>query len=138
MDRFKFRVWDKVSKTYNYKHPYNNKGRFFIMENGKLFSDFGCVATPEIRQDDFIIEQCTGLKDKNGKLIYDGDILNVIGKKDCVINFRYLVIQDCEEPTPDNISRYLHIADKADIIKMLKSCNITVLGNIHENPELLK
>lgn len=58
-DRFKFRVWNNTYKQYlrvvNVCVP-DNVSQLFV-------------------GDDEVIEQCTGLKDKNGNLIYEGDVV---------------------------------------------------------------
>ncbi|MBI1146962.1 hypothetical protein JEO88_03125 [Candidatus Saccharibacteria bacterium] len=72
----KFRVWSKKQKTYAYKHPFNVSGSFYIAQNGVLLSDYGNAITPEIKQNDFVIERFTGLRDKNDHTIYEGDIVS--------------------------------------------------------------
>lgn len=68
-------------------------------------------------------EQCTGLRDKNGKLIYEGDIIRVEDNT-CKVEWE-------EENARYNVSGYGEIA-------YLTYNEIEVIGNIHENPELLE
>ncbi len=64
-DRFKFRVWDKFMQGY-VKENLGEK-YVWIEDDGQLGAG--------IDDDSCVLEQCTGLKDKNGNLIYEGDIV---------------------------------------------------------------
>jgi uncharacterized phage protein (TIGR01671 family) len=62
-NRFKFRVFSIKEKKMYYFELFQNDENYLL--NGIGY---------EVEKDD-IIMQCTGVKDKNGKLIYEGDIL---------------------------------------------------------------
>lgn len=86
------------------------------------------------------VGQYTGLMDKNGKKIFEGDIVHLYGDK-CDSNLRcvnynaFVVFRDggfCGiDGTPDNYSlrRYSFA---------LGELYCEVIGNIHDNPELLE
>ena len=77
------------------------------------------------------IEQFTGLEDKNGTEIYEGDILKIHnhGGTGVVkfINHGYFVVDEDE---------YYDLIYDCDRYKFHRQPEI--IGNIHENPELLK
>lgn len=131
MRELKFRIWDKKQKTYHCKLPHNASGIFYLSSNGVLFSDFGNSVAPEVRQDDFIIEQYTGLKDKNGKEIYEGDILDDHSGVS-IVEFSTEDVGSCGCCVPEFWGTGFIIS------KNTSPLNCEIIGNIHENPELLK
>ena len=120
-DRFKFRVWSEEDCGYM-----ESIDIFRLTHSGKLvFNNDSLNREPECNPKRYICEQCTGLKDKNGKLIYEGDILkpngNTITKE--------VVYEDGSCWAKDTI--YFH--DKCHIFqRWIDECGYEIVGNIHE------
>lgn len=167
MRELKFRVWSKKQKTYDYKHPFNKPGNFYINQDGVLFSDFGNSIAPEVNQDDFIVEQYTGLKDADCKEIYEGDVVEyvfnvreaevsaigevcffetqgVYGMKNVKYNNQELRrLCDIENERAGEVfcsAGYDNTDEDQTLIftdYYFVEDDMEILGNIHENPELL-
>lgn len=114
-----FRVWDMCNKK-------------MFDEDDRSFIFF----------DDVILMQSTGFKDKNGKEIFDGDIVN------CGYLFNGSPFDELDEYEEEKGVVKLSNCDCAFSIKfkndtylfidVIKSCeDIEVIGNIYENKELL-
>lgn len=137
MDReLKFRVWDK----YSGKSPTGGMHYFDAMEicdNGLFFKNSKFDMEQNHNDDKkAIVMQYTGLKDKNGKEIYEGDILkrivtvpNVDGEG---VFIEKVVYGDGGFDT-------INIAnDESGYLREYLFHTVEVIGNIFENPELLK
>jgi len=124
-DRFKFRVWDK------YTHETPAEEMQFLCFDGCLVDSDGCHHSP----DDYIVEQCTGVKDKNGNLIYEGDIIHEVDKEAEIDDVSQIVWYQgtCHFMKLDLPETGL---DRHCILCEDDSPYIEIIGNIHEQQDV--
>ncbi len=134
-NRFKCRVWHTPSEKMLDCYGFNEHYTFADTLDG-----IGTEYNP-CKTSDCILMQCTGLKDKNGILIFEGDILRVTGSRDMsgygVVEYLQAGCQFFVNGYLDNPSPY-HPRRKGEFYQQLQEWLCTeVIGNIYENPELL-
>lgn len=132
MREIKFRAFDTVNKKY-------------VPQGEVVFKDYGDTSISvipncqeyiyvEVKPEQFVIEQFTGLTDKNGKEIYEGDILACYdwGTTNTFMH-NDVILWDVDE------NGWNFKTDWAECRYDFRKAIIVseVIGNIHENPELL-
>ncbi len=143
MREIKFRAWDKERKKMLYQLT-QLKMRV-INNNLVLMSDFIGNSTEYIVDNiklwrSFELMQFTGLKDKNGKEIYEGDIVefNYIQSNKSLGMFEKIKSVGKVEYI-DWLGAYCILFEEDSYVQIkLGKVNFEVIGNIYENPELLE
>lgn len=99
-----------------------------------LYADNHWLAAQMFAQrhdEEFPIMQFTGLHDKNGKGIYEGDIVRCVNGHIGEIEWE---AHDC----CFNVTDYYRASDDYPTMAFMEGQPFEVVGNIYENPELLE
>ena len=133
MDRFKFRVWSQKYKMYLKDQDYPvGHSIFYISQNGEIIESYDGKNSHD--DPDFVVEQCTGLKDRHGNLIYEGDICgNAIYPRSKHF-FKKIIYRDggfgWDAGSHPRDTDFIGFAGHANFKELMK--NIEIIGNIHE------
>ena len=133
MREIKFRAWDTLQGgKFEYWDSETNRfdGIFWTMIKHKSFKE---------------PQQYTGLKDKNGKEVWEGDIIRTLHFMDrdkpqylyhkVVYSDRYCAYNAINLKNTDEL---LTTHGNTFLYVLAKASSYEVIGNIYENPELLK
>jgi len=138
MREIRFRAWDNISKKMLLDGTINERTDFklAIACNGGLIGykdDLLSESTIErIADEEYDIMQFTGLHDKNGKEIYEGDIVIIHWKH----SFLKCVITWNEKDA--SFGTYWNGRNQSIHRRRQTPTTLEVIGNIYENPELIK
>jgi len=125
--KIRFRFWNKIAKRMMYEMP-------ITMEDvGRDLNDIF-----EEDSDNIVFMMDTGLKDKNGKEIYEGDIVHWLvfdkEKDRVIVDEKVAVYFDEDFP-----GYYVMLKGDAETLYYSRTMKyLEIIGNIYENPELLK
>ena len=121
-NRLKFRFWDKKNNT-----MWNDEDISMIfIEGGKFVGlfDTGSQYLPIETAENTVVMQCTGVKDKNGKEIYECDMVKTTEYIGIV---KYYKGMYC-----------INVDDSFKLSMYETNEFMEVIGNIYETPDLLK
>ena len=125
--RPEFRAWTEEGEAMYY-------GVYPFKDDALLLS-YDEIAFDEVPASDFILMQSTGLLDKNGNKIFEGDIVKYeVGRNTSTEEVAYdknFAGFGVRYADTDIIFTFLQLADVVDLI------SLEVIGNIYENPALL-
>lgn len=131
----KFRAWDKVHECYLYdvQGAYDTLSGCVKYENGEdAVYDEECFAG-FLDNDQYVVEQYTGLHDKNGREIYENDIVHAYSEEPTFYEPDY---RGSEATGIVEFHGSMFMLD-ADIVLDYPPI-LEVIGNIYENPELME
>lgn len=135
---FDFRIWDKTKEEFLKKEPTLIKidnERVIAGRISRFYANTADITDMFIGNgNDLEIELWTGIYDKNGKKIYEGDIVKTKSPYDCFLAKVGIYKEGTfylESKSRDYIGSLIYLVKD-------EGYDTEIIGNIHENPELLK
>ena len=145
MREIKFRCWDKTARkmrqvieiVFNagmYYDPNDNTVKLIWVKGHDIINNKD-IALEREHKNEYILMQYTGLKDKNGKEIYEGDVLQ---DKDCIykVIFEYGSFDGKIIEVLRNVGTQKGMTYQLSFI-ISDNDNIKVIGNVWEDSDLL-
>ncbi|EOA3406123.1 YopX family protein [Enterococcus hirae] len=125
----KFRAWDKRENTMR------DVAVLHFTKGGKVNSIEYWKTPSELKSyhvRNLVLMQSTGLKDKNGVEIFEGDLV----EHDDNLNGDWETFEACEVVYDKDYAQFCFKWDAGNFLTDYR--NLNVIGNIYENPELLE
>lgn len=120
----KFRAWTEEGKVMYYD--------VYPFKDDTLLLSYDEISFDEVPASDFILMQSTGLIDKNGEEIFEGDVLLTYDDELAKVFWN----DDLAGWFVDFLYEIAELSEVADIQSSRSICKI--IGNIYENLELLE
>lgn len=140
-DRLKFRYFNKHSNKMVYPNNYENISAIYeCMQQQVCFDEDLPILPYDHIANGLVFMQCTGLKDKNRKLIYEGDILFEDWKNEAYPKGKYWIVKWIN----NNAGFYIEMINPSKFENHSEwhlarhDLDYEVIGNIYEDKELLE
>lgn len=128
----RFRAWDSVEKKF-VEH-------FFITDNSLICNMEKPTSDRKfpipIEKSELILMQSTGLKDKNGKEIFEGDVVRMRNPRDIRQIGMFQVVRAANSPMLGLLDKKF-TTEIFNLYEHMRNC-YEVKGNIYENREILE
>jgi len=139
----KFRAWDDLNKKWLLGYEYKNLGGFSLTGECVLLGEWGGVFDTFMfgkdgkKWDDLKIMQFTGMKDKNDKEVYDGEIVTY---KRSIGNWigQYMITTHKIVFNEEIFAFVMEYGSQYIKLRKHWGYEYEVIGNIYQNQELLK
>ena len=131
MREIKFRAWnfirDAMGMVESYSFKSDGGASIYVSDIPRIDGDY---------KNNYYLMQYTGLKDKNGKEVYEGDVVEI--RRDHPVSPEYTFVKGIVKWNDFTLSYSSVSFDGASWTNGLGRLQVEVLGNIYENPELIK